>query len=83
MDLQTVEKLFPVLDDLLELHTQHLLRLLERKRESQLEGAGFEGGFIINRIGDLLVGQVRGQRGRCDWGVGPKICNSTREIFLS
>lgn len=66
VDLQTVEKLFPVLDDLLEFHTQHLLRLLERKRESQLEGASFDGGFIINRIGDLLVGQVRGQQGRCD-----------------
>lgn len=69
VDLQTVEKLFPVLDDLLELHTQHLLRLLERKRESQLEGASFDGGFIINRIGDLLVGQVRGQQGRCEQGV--------------
>lgn len=63
LELQTVEKLFPVLDDLLELHTQHILRLLERKRESQLEGGSFEGGFIINRIGDILVSQVRGGRG--------------------
>ncbi|XP_056268760.1 A-kinase anchor protein 13-like [Pseudoliparis swirei] len=38
LELQTVEKLFPALDELLELHSQHLLRLLERKRESQLEG---------------------------------------------
>lgn len=62
LELQTVEKLFPALDELLELHTQHLLRLLERKRESQLDGASFDGG-IINRIGDILVGQVRGWRG--------------------
>ena len=62
LELQTVEKLFPVLDDLLELHTQHLLRLLERKRESQLEGGYLDGGFVINRIGDILVNQVRGER---------------------
>lgn len=73
LELQTVEKLFPALDELLELHTQHLLRLLERKRESQLDGATFDGGFIINRIGDILVGQVRGWRGGCDEDVGPKI----------
>lgn len=58
LEQQTLEKLFPTLDDLLELHTQNLLRLLERKRECQLEGANLEGGFIINRIGDLLVRQV-------------------------
>lgn len=63
LELQTVDKLFPALDELLELHTQHLLRLLERKRESQLEGWNFDGGFIINRIGDILVSQVR-------WGGG-------------
>lgn len=59
MGLQTVEKLFPALDELLDLHTQHLLRLLERKRESQLEGGYLDGGIIISRIGDLLVNQVR------------------------
>lgn len=59
LELQTVEKLFPALDELLDLHTQHLLRLLERKRESQLEGGYLDGGIIISRIGDLLVNQVR------------------------
>lgn len=59
LELQTVEKLFPALDELLDLHTQHLLRLLERKRESQLEGGNLDGGIIISRIGDLLVNQVR------------------------
>ncbi|XP_076011609.1 A-kinase anchor protein 13 isoform X2 [Genypterus blacodes] len=60
LELQTVEKLFPALDELLEFHTQHLLRLLERKRESQQEGRSLEGGFIINRIGDILVSQFSG-----------------------
>lgn len=59
LELQTVEKLFPALDELMDLHTQHLLRLLERKRESQLEGGNLDGGIIISRIGDLLVNQVR------------------------
>lgn len=63
LELQTVDKLFPALDELLELHTQHLLRLLERKRDSQLEGRNWDGGFIINRIGDILVRQVRRRAG--------------------
>ncbi len=66
LEQQTVEKLFPALDELQELHTQHLHRLLERKRESQLEAGSFEGGIIINRIGDILVNQVREGRGLCD-----------------
>lgn len=70
LELQTVEKLFPVLDELLDFHTQHLLRLLERKRESQLEGGSSEGGFTISRIGDILVSQVRGGRGCCDEDAG-------------
>lgn len=75
LELQTVEKLFPALDELLELHTQHLLRLLERKRECQLEGGNFEGGFIINRIGDILVSQVSGGMGWWAEDTGPKnIC---------
>lgn len=59
LELQTLERLFPALDELLDLHTQHLLRLLERKRESQLEGGSFDGSFVISRIGDILVNQVR------------------------
>lgn len=58
LEPQAVEKIFPALDELLELHTQHVFHLLERKRESQLDG-GFDGSFVINRIGDILVNQVR------------------------
>ncbi|XP_041650211.1 A-kinase anchor protein 13 isoform X2 [Cheilinus undulatus] len=63
LEVQTVERLLPALDELLDLHTQHLFRLLERKRESQLEGGSSEGGFIINRIGDILVSQFSGSNG--------------------
>lgn len=71
LELQTVERLFPALDELLDLHTQHLLRLLERKRESQLEAGSLDGGIVISRIGDLLLSQVRAV-----------VNNDTREVGL-
>lgn len=78
LELQTVERLFPAIDELLDLHTQHLLRLLERKRESQLEGGNMDGGIIISRIGDLLVHQVRVFKDNHS----PKMYN-TRKTILS
>ncbi|KAM7423672.1 hypothetical protein PAMA_000162 [Pampus argenteus] len=79
LDLQTVERLFPTLDELLELHTQHLLRLLERKRESQLDGASFDGGFIINRIGDILVSQFSGSNGESMKRIYGRFCSRHNE----
>ncbi|XP_028444894.1 A-kinase anchor protein 13 isoform X5 [Perca flavescens] len=79
LELQTVEKLFPVLDELLELHTQHLLRLLERKRECQLEAGSSEGGFIINRIGDILVSQFSGYNGENMKRVYGRFCSRHNE----
>ncbi|KAA8595976.1 hypothetical protein FQN60_011267, partial [Etheostoma spectabile] len=79
LELQTVEKLFPVLDELLELHTQHLLRLLERKRECQLETGSSEGGFIINRIGDILVSQFSGCNGENMKRVYGRFCSRHNE----
>lgn len=61
LEQHVLEKLFPVLEELLDLHTQHLQCLLERKKQSQPEG-GLEGGVLINRIGDILVSQVRAER---------------------
>ncbi|CAI5646172.1 unnamed protein product [Oreochromis niloticus] len=79
LEQQMLEKLFPVLDDLLELHTQHLLRLLERKKESQLEGRVFEGGFIISRIGDILVSQFSGSNGESMKRVYGRFCSRHNE----
>lgn len=53
---QMVDKMFPMLEDLLELHSFFFSALLERKNEGKLEGTD---GFIISRIGDVLVSQVR------------------------
>ncbi|KAG7473231.1 hypothetical protein MATL_G00093500 [Megalops atlanticus] len=55
LEPQTVERVFPMLDELLDIHTGLLASLLDRKRESQQEGG--EGGFIIHRIGDILITQ--------------------------
>uniref|UniRef100_H2UP40 Uncharacterized protein n=1 Tax=Takifugu rubripes TaxID=31033 RepID=H2UP40_TAKRU len=79
LELQTVEKLFPVLDELLDFHTQHLLRLLERKRESQLEGGNLDGGIIISRIGDLLVNQFSGSNGETMKRVYGRFCSRHSE----
>ncbi|XP_040907606.1 A-kinase anchor protein 13 isoform X2 [Toxotes jaculatrix] len=79
VELQTVEKLFPALDELLELHTQHLLRLLERKRECHLEGGYLEGGFIINRIGDILVNQFSGSNGDSMRRIYGRFCSRHNE----
>ncbi|XP_039998623.1 A-kinase anchor protein 13 isoform X2 [Xiphias gladius] len=79
LELQTVEKLFPTLDELLDLHTQHLLRLLERKRECQLEGGSLEGTAIINRIGDILVSQFSGSNGESMRKIYGRFCSRHNE----
>lgn len=65
LEAQTVDRVFPVLDDLLEMHTLFFSSLLERRREAKQEGK--DGDFIVNRIGDILVNQVRR-----DWWSGCK-----------
>lgn len=54
LEAQMVDKVFPVLDDLLEMHTLFFSSLLERRREAKQEGKN--GAFMI---GDILVNQVR------------------------
>ncbi|KAK1804659.1 hypothetical protein P4O66_020653, partial [Electrophorus voltai] len=59
LDAHTVEKLFPMLEDLLDVHTNFFTHLLERKREARSRSPD-EGGFVIRRIGDILLAQVTG-----------------------
>uniref|UniRef100_A0A4W5P4B0 A-kinase anchoring protein 13 n=1 Tax=Hucho hucho TaxID=62062 RepID=A0A4W5P4B0_9TELE len=61
LDTQMVERVFPMLDELLELHTHFFSHLLELKRKSSIEGRD-DGSFLIRKIGDVLVSQV--SRGR-------------------
>jgi len=56
LDHSTVDRIFPCLDELLEMHRQFFCRMKERRQESC--EAGSERNFVISRIGDILVQQV-------------------------
>ncbi|XP_067411749.1 A-kinase anchor protein 13 isoform X2 [Emydura macquarii macquarii] len=58
---QMVEKVFPCLDDLLNIHNQFFQRILERKKESLMDKS--EKNFVIKRIGDILMNQFSGENG--------------------
>ncbi|XP_049340273.1 A-kinase anchor protein 13 isoform X4 [Astyanax mexicanus] len=59
LETQTLEKMFPVMEELLDVHTDFFTHLLERKRAEQAE-KDVQGGYIIRRIGDVLLEQVTG-----------------------
>ncbi|XP_026354578.3 rho guanine nucleotide exchange factor 28 isoform X1 [Ursus arctos] len=54
LDHGTVDKIFPCLDELLEIHRHFFYSMKERRQESC---AGDDRNFIISRIGDILVQQ--------------------------
>ncbi|KAG8524641.1 Rho guanine nucleotide exchange factor 28, partial [Galemys pyrenaicus] len=54
LDHSTVDKIFPCLDELLEIHRHFFYSMKERRQESC---AGSDRNFIISRIGDILVQQ--------------------------
>lgn len=58
LEVQTVEKMFPMLEDLLDLHTQFFMHLVERKKEAASESKE-DARYVIRKIGDVLVSQVR------------------------
>lgn len=53
---KAVSRLFPCVDELLDLHSHFLSRLKERRQESLEEGS--DRNYVIQKIGDLLVQQV-------------------------
>ncbi|KAJ8412931.1 hypothetical protein AAFF_G00105130 [Aldrovandia affinis] len=73
LEAQTVERVFPMLEELLELHTAFFTRVLERKREAQLEGK--EGGSVIRTIGDVLMTQFSGSNAERMKKVYGKFCS--------
>uniref|UniRef100_F7CZN8 Rho/Rac guanine nucleotide exchange factor 18 n=1 Tax=Monodelphis domestica TaxID=13616 RepID=F7CZN8_MONDO len=58
---RVLNRIFPCVDDLLEMHGQFLYRLKERRRESLAEGS--DQNYVIQKIGDLLVQQFSGENG--------------------
>ncbi|XP_029469999.1 rho guanine nucleotide exchange factor 18 isoform X2 [Rhinatrema bivittatum] len=57
-----IKRLFPCVEDLLDVHGQFLFRLKERRKESLEEGS--DRNYVIQRIGDLLVQQFSGEVGK-------------------
>ncbi|XP_013364598.1 PREDICTED: rho guanine nucleotide exchange factor 18 isoform X2 [Chinchilla lanigera] len=58
---KAVSRLFPCVDDLLDMHSHFLARLKERRQEALEEGS--ERNYVIQKIGDLLVQQFSGENG--------------------
>lgn len=56
LDHSTVDRIFPCLDELLEIHRHFFYSMKERRQASC---TGSDKNFVINRIGDILVQQVR------------------------
>ncbi|XP_035520670.1 rho guanine nucleotide exchange factor 2-like [Morone saxatilis] len=71
LDTHTLDKIFPVLDNLLDMHTHFLTLLLERKRASSAEGQN-NNSFLICSIGDVLVNKLSLRKLACihDGGFG-------------
>ncbi|XP_039882548.1 A-kinase anchor protein 13-like isoform X6 [Simochromis diagramma] len=78
LDLQTLNKIFPVLDDLLEFHTEFLSLLLERKRNASTERQK-SNNFLICSIGDILVKQFSGSSSVRMTKVYGKFCSRHNE----
>ncbi|NXU87601.1 AKP13 protein, partial [Xiphorhynchus elegans] len=57
-DQQVIDKIFPCLENLLQIHSNFFQRILERKKESLADKS--EKNFVIKRIGDILVNQFSG-----------------------
>ncbi|XP_028811943.1 A-kinase anchor protein 13 isoform X2 [Denticeps clupeoides] len=74
-----VDRMFPVVEDLLELHTHFLFCLLERRREAQQSTK--DGSFLIGRIGDVLVNQFSGSNADTMKRVYGKFCSRHTEAI--
>ncbi|XP_071424599.1 A-kinase anchor protein 13 isoform X3 [Pithys albifrons albifrons] len=57
-DQQVIDKIFPCLENLLQIHSNFFQRILERKKESLADKS--EKNFVIKRIGDILLNQFSG-----------------------
>ncbi|XP_040900464.1 rho guanine nucleotide exchange factor 2 [Toxotes jaculatrix] len=59
LEAGVVHTIFPCLDQLLELHSNFLSELLDRRKEGLMDGSS--NNFIVRSIGDLLLRQFSGQ----------------------
>ncbi|KAM8921707.1 rho guanine nucleotide exchange factor 2 isoform 3-T3 [Pelodytes ibericus] len=58
MDPALVQKMFPCVDELSDIHTRLLIQLLERRKDSLASESSKN--FVINKLGDILINQFSG-----------------------
>ncbi|KAM4662208.1 rho guanine nucleotide exchange factor 2 isoform 1-T3 [Discoglossus pictus] len=58
MDPALVQKMFPCVDELSDIHVRFLIQLLERRKDSLAPGSSTN--FVINKLGDILINQFSG-----------------------
>ncbi|XP_053331307.1 rho guanine nucleotide exchange factor 2 isoform X2 [Spea bombifrons] len=58
MDPALVQKMFPCVDELSDIHVRFLIQLLERRKDSLASDSSKN--FVINRLGDILINQFSG-----------------------
>ncbi|XP_077116333.1 rho guanine nucleotide exchange factor 2 isoform X1 [Ranitomeya variabilis] len=58
MDPALVQKMFPCVDELSDIHIRFLIQLLERRKDSLEPGSTKN--FVINKLGDILINQFSG-----------------------
>uniref|UniRef100_A0A670Y2T6 Rho guanine nucleotide exchange factor 28 n=1 Tax=Pseudonaja textilis TaxID=8673 RepID=A0A670Y2T6_PSETE len=77
LDHSTVDKIFPCLDELLELHQQFFCRMKERRQLSSREGS--DRNFVISKIGDVLVQQFSEENARKMKTIYGEFCSHQKE----
>ncbi|XP_028285924.1 A-kinase anchor protein 13-like isoform X2 [Parambassis ranga] len=76
LNTQTLDKIFPVLAELVEMHAHFLTLLLERKRSAEGRKSNR---FLISRVGDVLVNQFSGCCSEHMKDVYGKFCSNHNE----
>ncbi|XP_065517471.1 rho guanine nucleotide exchange factor 28 isoform X1 [Lathamus discolor] len=79
LDHSTVNRIFPCLDELLEIHRQFFCRMKERRQESC--EAGNECNFVISRIGDILVQQFSDENATKMKKIYGEFCSHQKEAI--
>ncbi|MEE6458623.1 hypothetical protein FKM82_000364 [Ascaphus truei] len=76
LDHSTVDKIFPCLDELLEIHKQFFYNMKERRQESS---EGNDRNFVISRIGDILVQQFSAENANKMKQIYGEFCSHHKE----
>ncbi|XP_077119548.1 A-kinase anchor protein 13-like isoform X3 [Ranitomeya variabilis] len=76
---QVIEKIFPCMDELLNIHSQFFQRMLDRKKESMV--AKSEKNYVIRRIGDICTHQFSGENAERMIKTYGKFCGHHKEAL--